>query len=104
MVDWTKPLQCKNFNPNRVYFIGFTPDGDYAVIQTQGETLYKVDVKTEYLLGYTTAYQYKVTNCKTPEQEAWESFSNNSDYYLHPFSPEKLFKAGFHYGANHKPV
>lgn len=90
-IDWEKPLECKSFAGHTVDFIGFTPDGFDAVVQSQRGTLYKAN----RLTGFVVSGTCRIQNKKEDWEVAWELYNTPSYYYK---NEEDWFKEVFELG------
>jgi hypothetical protein len=88
MVDWSKPLEVVGWGP--MLYVGIAAGG-YAVVETTGGVLHKVDYKTGRMLSVGVGHSYTVTNAKEPwevafkESKVRDSFMMERDYFKYVF-------------------
>jgi len=92
MIDWSKPLYTTAFTGHTVYFIGFTPDGEQAVVQSSSGALYKAYRTTGQLVNSSTT----VKNKREDWEEAWLKW--NGQPVEQDYSVQQTFKEAFELG------
>jgi hypothetical protein len=96
MIDWNKPIVCKAFAKPKFSFIGFTPDGCHAVVQSWQGYLYKVGLTTGKITdSHSTCDGLQVENEKEPWEKAFEEHKHRSPMH---FSHVDYFKFVFELG------
>lgn len=91
MVDWSKPLEVVGWGP--MLYVG-TAAGGYAVVETTGGVLHKVDYKTGRMLSVGVRRSYTVTNVKEPWEVAYDQFENSMDSLTEKAYFKQVFELG----------
>jgi hypothetical protein len=95
MIDWNKPL---TYNNNKVYFVGFTPCRELAVVSYYNGLLFKAFKNTGVVFPGNSA-DCRVKNVEEPWEEAFKEYAlANPGYCIE----EETFRHGFEAGRSWK--